>query len=82
MALVQPTKPWRLAASTGVTLWGQDFFWTIAKPLAEFQPDDNAIPLARGERNRYMREGTPRPGQIRTRAATNARELSEVLQKR
>ncbi|MCX7388176.1 MAG: hypothetical protein NTX48_16045 [Planctomycetales bacterium] len=32
--------------SAGVTLWGQDFFWTMAKPLTEFEPDDEAVSLA------------------------------------
>jgi hypothetical protein len=30
----------------GVILIGQDFFWTMATPLAEFEPTDEATRLA------------------------------------
>jgi hypothetical protein len=65
--------------STGVTLWGQDFFWTIAKPLAEFQPDDYAVSLAKDAWNRYLQEGTLTEGQINAHAASTSTEFLKTL---
>lgn len=65
--------------STGVTLWGQDFFWTIAKPLAEFQPDDDAVTLAKDAWNRYLQKGVLSEEQINVAAASNSTDLSETL---
>ena len=65
--------------SAGVTLWGQDFFWTIAKPLAELEPDDEAVSLAMDAWNRYLREGTLSAGQIKAASASSSTEFLETL---
>ena len=66
--------------SSGVTLWGQDMFWTIAKPLAEFQPDDETITLATESWQRYLQEGQLSTGQVTARSATTSAELRKCLQ--
>lgn len=65
--------------STGVTFWGQDFFWTIAKPLAEFEPDDDALILAKDAWNQYLQKGVLSEGQINVAAASNSTDLSKTL---
>lgn len=65
--------------SAGVTLWGQEFFWTMAKPLAEFEPDDEAVSLAKDAWNQYLQEGVLSEGQIDAATASNSTELSEIL---
>src|SRR4029453_17352358 len=51
--------------SAGVTLWGQDFFWTQAKPLAEFEPSEEALRLASEHWQRSLETGTQAPAQSR-----------------
>jgi hypothetical protein len=65
--------------SAGVSLWGQDFFWTQAKPLAEFEPPDAAVELAVASWNRYLENGALTQGQIKAASATNADEFAEDL---
>jgi hypothetical protein len=65
--------------TSGVTLWGQDFFWTIAKPLAEFQPDEESIALASEAWKRYMETGSPSRAQVEAAAATTASEFLQSL---
>jgi len=67
--------------SAGITLWGQDFFWTIATPLTEFEPDDQGVSLAIDAWNRYLREGSLSQGQIQAAFATTPAELSGALAK-
>jgi hypothetical protein len=49
--------------SSGVNFHGQDFFWTIAKPLAEFEPSEEAVRLATEEWTRFLETGTLTQGQ-------------------
>jgi hypothetical protein len=65
--------------SAGVTLWGQDFFWTMAKPLTELEPDDEAVSLAIDAWNRYLQEGVLSKRQTKAAAASNATELTDIL---
>ena len=65
--------------TTGVTPWGQDFFWTIAKPLATFQPDDEIISVATEEWKRYLQEGTLSQGQVNARSAKYANEFLQLI---
>lgn len=65
--------------SSGVTLWGQDFFWTMAKPLAEFEPPDEAVRLAVEGWNRYLETGTFTRGQLKAASAKSAAALVEDL---
>jgi hypothetical protein len=65
--------------SGGATLWGQDFFWTLAKPVARFQPEDDAFALAKNDWDRFLREGTLSAGQLAAASATNSAELLKAL---
>lgn len=42
----------------GVTFWGKEFFWTMAKPLAPVEFDNEAIARAKEDWKRFIREGT------------------------
>jgi len=66
--------------SPGVTLWGQDFFWSMAKPLAEFEPTDEAVRLAIEGWNRYLETGTLTQGQLKAASAKTGAALAEDLQ--
>jgi hypothetical protein len=66
----------------GVTLSGQDFFWTLAKPLAEFEPTEAATPLAAEAWTRYLETGTLSQGQLKAGAAKSAAELVELFNKK
>jgi hypothetical protein len=65
--------------SAGVTLWGQDFFWTMATPLAEFEPEEEAISLAIDAWNKYLQQGVLSAGQIKAAVAGNSSELTAAL---
>jgi hypothetical protein len=64
----------------GVILFGQDMFWTMAKPLAEFPPSDEATRLATEAWTRYLKTGLLTQGQFKAGAAKTATELVELLQ--
>ncbi len=66
--------------SNGIMLYGQDFFWTIAKLVAQFEPDAEGIDLAVDAWNRYIEEGTLSQGQIDAAKAKSATEFLELLQ--
>src|SRR5262249_45050936 len=53
----------------GVNLFGQDFFWTMARPLAEFEPTEEAARLAANAWTRYLETGTLSQGQRQAGAA-------------
>ena len=53
----------------GVTLFGEDMFWTEAKPLAEFASTDEINRLVAEAWNRYVEIGTLREGQRKAGAA-------------
>jgi len=65
--------------STDVTLWGQDFFWTIAKPLTDFDPDGEAFTLAMESWKQYLQEGQLSRGQVSAQTATGSTEFLESL---
>ena len=68
--------------TSGVTLLGQDFFWTMATPLAEFEPTEGAARLAAQAWARYLETGTLSPGQLKAGSAKTAPELVELLNKK
>jgi len=68
--------------SSGVQLSGQDFFWTLAKPLADFDPGEEAIRLAVAAWNRYLESGALTQGQLKAGAANTAPEFVEHLRMR
>lgn len=65
--------------SSGVSLWGQDFFWTQANPLAEFDPTEEAVQLAVANWNRYLTTGALTQGQLKAASAKNADAFAEGL---
>lgn len=65
--------------SSGVNLAGQDFFWTMAKPLAEFDVTEESFALAAEAWTRYLWKGTLTAGQLKAASAKTATELVESL---
>jgi len=63
----------------GVTLTGQDFFWTIAKPLAEFEATEETARVAAKAWTRYLETGSLAPAQLKAGSAKTATELVELL---
>jgi len=63
----------------GVILTGQDFFWTIAKPLAEFEATEGAARLAAKAWTHYLETGALVPAQLKAGSAKTATELGELL---
>jgi len=63
----------------GVALKGFDFYWTIGKPLAQFEATEESARLAAAAWTRFLETGTLTQGQIDARAATTAAEFSELL---
>ncbi len=66
----------------GIGFWGQDFFWTIAKPLVEFDCDEQAATLASEAWKRYLETGSLSAAQLKAASATNVREFLSSLQSR
>jgi Transglutaminase-like superfamily len=65
--------------TSGVTLFGEDMFWTEAKPLAEFASTDEINRLAAEAWNHYLETGTLTEGQRKSGGATTAKMLVELL---
>jgi hypothetical protein len=63
----------------GVNLLGQDFFWTIAKPLAEFEASEEATRMAAEAWVRYLHKGVLSEGQSKTKSAMTNAELLQLL---
>lgn len=64
---------------SGVVFSCQDFFWTTAKPLAEFDPSDAAVSMAKEAWTKFLNEGVMRKGLINAAKAGNSEELIETL---
>jgi hypothetical protein len=63
----------------GVILSGQDFFWTMAAPLAEFEPTEESARSAAAAWVRYLESGTLTTAQLEAASARTARDLDERL---
>ena len=63
----------------GVTLSGEDFFWTQAAPLSEFEVGEELSRKAAAAWGRYLETGALTPGQVKARSAATAAELAECL---
>ena len=63
----------------GVTLSGEDFFWTQAAPLAEFEVGEELARKAAAAWDRYLETGALTPGQVKARFAATAAELAKCL---
>jgi hypothetical protein len=68
--------------TSGVHLLGEDMFWTLARPLAEFEPTEEATRLATKAWARYLETGTLTQGQLQAGAAKTATALVELLNKK
>jgi hypothetical protein len=66
-------------AKMGLGLSGQDFYWTIAAPLAEFDVSDEAVALTAAAWENYLKSGTPDKGQIKAVAAKSLEEYLSAL---
>lgn len=63
----------------GIVFTGQEFFWTMAKPLAGFDPSDEAISLARESWTDFLTEGVMRKGQVQAATAGDSDEMAKYL---
>jgi hypothetical protein len=68
--------------TSGVHLLGEDMFWTLARPLAEFEPTEEATRLATKAWARYLETGTLTQDQLQAGAAKTATALVELLNKK
>ncbi len=65
--------------TSGVILTGQDFFWTVAKPLAEFEATEDAARLAAKTWSSYLQTGVLSPAHHKAGSAKTAAEFAESL---
>jgi hypothetical protein len=63
----------------GMTPWGKDFFWTVAKPLAEFEIGDETRDLATQQWGAFIETGKLSPGQIRAATARDPEAFLDAL---
>ena len=63
----------------GVALFGADFFWTQATPLAEFDPPAEVARSAQAAWEGYLKTGKLTAGQFKAAAAKTAAELAAAL---
>jgi hypothetical protein len=66
----------------GLILFGNDFFWTIALPLAEFEVSEEATRLTIEEWKRYLQSGMPSAAQSKAASARNLTQYLEALKTR
>ena len=64
---------------SGITLWGQDFFWTQGAGLAEFDPRDEAVTLARAAWGHFLQTGKLDQTLLRGASTTDADGLRQWL---
>jgi hypothetical protein len=57
--------------SAGLTLSGNEFYWTIAAPLAQFEVSDEAARRTADEWNKFLKTGIRAPNATKAAAATN-----------
>ena len=66
----------------GVMLIGQDFFWTLARPLAEFEVGEEAGRLAAEAWKRFLEMGKLTQGQTEAGTARSSAKLVELLERK
>lgn len=66
----------------GVVLFGQDFFWTKAKPLAEFEATDEVTQIAREMWTAFLKSGISTQWQIEAGAKKDSEAMIETLRRR
>jgi hypothetical protein len=64
-----------------LTFDGPEFFWTVGKPLAEFEPGEEAATKAHAAWRRFLQTGVLASGQREALKAANGAELAELLSK-
>lgn len=67
-------------ATFGLTLSGNDFYWTLATPLAEFEVSDEAIALTVAAWKQYLQSGTLSPGQIKAASAKGLKQYVDAME--
>jgi hypothetical protein len=66
-------------STLGLNLFGQDFFWMLAAPLAEFEVTDQASALTAEHWGRYLKTGTLSAAQLKAATARDLRQYLEAL---
>jgi len=66
-------------SKAGLSVWGNDFFWTIGRPVAEFEVSDEAVKLTVEEWNRYLKSGVLSPTQIKAASAGNLEQYIKAF---
>jgi hypothetical protein len=66
----------------GVMLFGEDFFWTQAKPLAAFEPTAVSARAAAKAWTRYLETGTLTATHLAAGSATTAAEFTERIKEK
>jgi hypothetical protein len=61
--------------SNGLTLSGNDFFWTIAAPLAQFEVSDQAARLTAHTWERFLKTGVLSANSAKAAVATNPNQF-------
>ncbi len=67
-------------SEAGISVWGNDFFWTIGKPIAKFEVSDKAVKLTVEEWNRYLKTGVLSRTQIKAASAGNLEQYIKAFQ--
>jgi hypothetical protein len=65
---------------SGVSLWGNDFFWTLGKPLTEFEVSDKVVDQARREWVHFLASGELSQTQLHAASVTNAGSFLGIFQ--
>lgn len=65
----------------GITFFGNNFFWTMGKPLAEFEVSGEVIDLARMEWERFLETGKVSQKHVGAMSAKDTAGLLEALNK-
>ena len=66
-------------ARPGLQFYGEDFFWTVAVPLAEFEVTRDAQTHAAKRWKQFLRTGTLQPAQVRAASARNAAAFFDAI---
>lgn len=65
----------------GVSVFGQEFFWTCAVPLASFEPDTNAWNVARNSWASFLKTGVIPEGQAEYATISSSADLITRMKK-
>jgi hypothetical protein len=68
--------------TAGITPWGQDFFWTQAKPIAEFDVTSDAAKSAADRWKQFLDGGRANEAMTAAANARTSEELSQALKQK